>query len=272
MATAGSSAWAEPLRAWGAWLTAAGRPSTTRRQRDYQLRRAAQAFHRKSPWDVTTDELLEWLAAQSWGPESRRAYRAALRSFYGWAHAAGRTTHNPAADLPAVRAVDHPPRPTPELVLQSALAAADDRTRLMILLGARQGLRRGEIAQVRTDDVQRDIYGWTIRIRGKGNRVRVVPLLQEVRAALSTLDPGWAFPGQINGHLSPEHVGKLLSRALGPGWSGHTLRHRFASAAYAPGRDLLAVQRLLGHAKLDTTRGYVRLPDDALRAAIAGAA
>jgi integrase len=66
-------------------------------------------------------------------------------------------------------------------------------------------------------------------------------------------------------------VSKLLSRALPPGWTGHTLRHRLATAAYGGTRDLLAVSALLGHSRPETTQRYVRLPDDAIRAAVAAA-
>ena len=68
---------------------------------------------------------------------------------------------------------------------------------------------------------------------------------------------GWLFPGQVDGHLSPDYVGTLLRRLLGRGYSAHTLRHRFASRAYAGTRDLLAVQNLLGHSKPETTQRYI---------------
>lgn len=83
---------------------------------------------------------------------------------------------------------------------------------------------------------------------------------------------GWVFPGQVGGHLSPAWVGKLVGRRLPAGLGTHTLRHRFASAAYAGTRDLAAVQDLLGHAKPETTRLYVQLPRDAMRQALAAAA
>lgn len=63
----------------------------------------------------------------------------------------------------------------------------------------------------------------------------------------------------------------LLSRALPEGWTGHTLRHRMASVSYAATRDLLAVGAVLGHSRPETTQRYVRMPDDALRAAVSAA-
>ena len=80
------------------------------------------------------------------------------------------------------------------------------------------------------------------------------------------------MPGQIDGHLSPAYVGKRVSRVLGVGWSTHTLRHRFATRCYAGSRDLLSVQKLLGHSKPETTEGYVLVPNEWLRSAMAEAA
>ena len=77
------------------------------------------------------------------------------------------------------------------------------------------------------------------------------------------------FPGRVDGHLSPQWVGKVLAGALGAGWSAHTLRHAAASAWYRADRDLLAVRDLLGHASVATTQIYTATPDGALRAAVA---
>lgn len=268
---AAPAAWEQPLREWGVWLRAAGRPDSTRYVRDYQVRRFAAAHPGLSPWAVTTDDMVTWLSERHWQPATRRAYRAALRSFYGWAHAGGRVDHNPAAALPPVRPDHYLPRPTPIDAVCEALSQAGPRERLMILLAARQGLRRGEIAAVHTRDLARDLTGWTLRVKGKGGRVRLVPLVDDVAAELLRVPAGYVFPGATNGHLSPAYVGKLVSRLLPEQWTTHTLRHRFATNAYADRRDLLAVQALLGHASVATTQIYVLPPDAALRQAVASA-
>jgi site-specific recombinase XerD len=77
------------------------------------------------------------------------------------------------------------------------------------------------------------------------------------------------FPVTIRDH---PNVSKLLSRALGAGWTAHQLRHRFASTAYAAERDLRAVQELLGHSKPETTARYTAIPEGAKRAAVLAAA
>ncbi|WP_029514147.1 tyrosine-type recombinase/integrase [Nesterenkonia sp. F] len=82
---------------------------------------------------------------------------------------------------------------------------------------------------------------------------------------------GWAFLGRLDGHLSPKRVSELLSEALGPHRTGHTLRHRFGTRVYSSSRDIRAVQELFGHASAVTTQRYTGLPDGAMRAAAQGA-
>lgn len=91
-------------------------------------------------------------------------------------------------------------------------------------------------------------------------------------ALRATCDGGWAFPSDRGGHLTPAHVSRLVGRLLPPGVTMHSLRHRFATRAYAVATDLLTVQALLGHASPSTTLRYVQLPDDGLRRTVLAAA
>src|SRR5262245_44755121 len=142
--------------------------------RRYQIGHLAEAHLDRSPWSLTTADLLSWLATQQWAPETRKSYRSALRSFYGWAVQAGHTKRDPSATLPAVRTDAPPPRPAPDAVLSSALRRASDRDRLILLLAAYGGLRRAEIARLRWSDL--DLETATVRVVGKGGKVRTLPL------------------------------------------------------------------------------------------------
>lgn len=248
------------------WLRAAGASPHTVRLRRYYLRRLAAASDRDL-FALGLDDLALFLSRSGWGPETRKSARAAVRGLYGWAHETGRIAVNPARLLPAVRVPAGHPRPAPDDVFGGALSGASDRDRLMLLLAGLAGLRRAEIAAVHS----RDVIGTDLRVTGKGGRVRHVPLHPDLATALAALPAGWVFPGRIDGHLSAGHVGVTLKRLLGPGWSGHTLRHRFASRAYAVDRDLRAVQELLGHSKPETTARYTAIPNGALRSAVMGA-
>jgi integrase len=228
--------------------------------------------------DATAGQLLALAAGSDWSRDYRRSVRTALRSFYRWRMEQGFADENPADVLPVVPESRPRPRPAPDAVMARALAAGM-REHLMARLGAEVGLRRAEIARVRADDLIDDVGGWSLIVNGKGSRQRTVPIGDGLAAAIrSYREPGgrntggWLFGGQCDGHISPGHVGVLLSRAMGAGWSAHKLRHRYASRGYAGTGDLVAVQRNLGHSSLATTQRYVATTDLAARAVSAAAA
>lgn len=266
--------WDEAIEAWGLWCRAGGRPETTASLRTYHLRRVAAAMP-SGPTTVTVDDLTEWLGAQDWAPETRRSYRGSLRGFFAWMQATGRRVDSPAHLLPPVRVPRGRPRPTPEDVYRRAVAVAPARDRLAIRLAAQCGLRRGEIARVRRDDVTEDLTGWSLRVVGKGDHVRMVPMPDDLARELRRLPAGWVFPSPARPgmHLTPHHLGKIISRWLGEHWTTHTLRHRCATTAYVTTRNIRAVQELLGHAKIETTVLYTLIsPDDVREAMMAAAA
>lgn len=256
------------LEAWQTWLRAAGRPPTTIGLRTYHVRRVFSEID-SDPWSVTTEQLVTYLAGKGWAAETRRSYRASLRSFYAWAQATGRRSDSPAHLLPPIKVPRSLPRPTPEVVYRAALLEADSRGRLMLELAAVCGLRRGEIARVRREDVVDDLLGRSLIVMGKGGHVRSVPLPDGLAVQLLEAPAGWVFPSPAGGPLTAAHVGKLVSRLLPEGWTCHTLRHRCATVAYHARRDLRAVQELLGHAKPETTALYTLVPADSVRALVA---
>lgn len=263
-------AWASPLASYTRWLRGADYPYSTEKLRLYHLKRFALTS-RLAPAEVTEDDLLEYLGAHAWSSATRHSNRSSLRSFFGWAHASGLHPTNPAALLPKIRQQIGTPRPIPDLVLTDALHNAGERERLMMMLAATAGLRAIEISQVNLGDISGPRGAQSLRVLGKGRKLRVVPIADSLARDLieqgAAHAGGWVFPGQINGHLSAKRVSELLSDALPGDWTAHTLRHRFASAAYAGSRDIRAVQELLGHSNVATTQIYTAVPDDSIRSA-----
>lgn len=276
--------WAEPLEAYLAWLRAGGRADGTIEVRRSWLLRLAEVT--PDPFVVTTEQLSVWLSTPDWQPETRRAGLSSARSFYRWAERTSRVPVSPAALLDPVQRHRVLPRPAPDEALQVALAAADDRVRLAVKLAAYAGLRRAEIASLHT----RQIGDGELLVMGKGGHHRRVPLHPDLASELQVElarrrdgrhGSGWSGPFvSANGYLfpsthhagpmTPAHMGVLLSRVLPRGLTAHTLRHRFATTAYAVDRDLRAVQELLGHAKPETTAVYAAVPEGALRSAVVG--
>lgn len=247
-------------------MVAAGLPATTIALRRYHLGRVSDGLGRRTPATVTVTDLEAWLARQSWAPNTRRSYRSSLRAFYSWAMAAGEVTTSPAHLLPPVKVPRAVPRPTPELLFRAAVKAADDRERLGLMLAGVCGLRRGEMARARREDLEEDLVGHSLRVVGKGGHVRLVPVPAELASFVASRPPGWLFPSPHGGHLTPHHLGKVVSATLPEGWTTHTLRHRCGTRAYAATKDLLEVQTLLGHAKPETTAIYVAVPMTGVRA------
>jgi len=110
---------------------------------------------------------------------------------------------------------------------------------------------------------------YTLVVHGKGAKVRDVPLNASLARELLALDPGWAFPGDMNGHISPAWAGKIVTRLLPDGYTMHKLRHKCASDAFdVTGGNIYVVKELLGHSNINTTLAYVAKPDDAVRTAV----
>lgn len=279
--------WDEALEDFRTWCTAAGRsPGTIKLRVSYLERLAAGAGC--DPWSVTEDMVTAFVGCPSWSPETRKSARASVRTFYAWAVTTGRIPTSPAERLPTVRVPRGLPHPTPEDCLEEALRGASERDKLMLMLAAYAGLRRAEIAGLTWEDIgggrDGDLAGRVIRVRGKGGRVRPVPMHERLFRQLviefaarreGRLSTGhrygfptspYLFPGQGDGPITPGAVGAILKRATKA--PGHGLRHRFATRAYAGTKDLRAVQELLGHTRPETTAIYTLVPDEALRAAV----
>lgn len=259
--------WEHEVSAFVVHLRAAGHSPTTIRLRRMHLERFLTWVDAPSPWDVTGTDLEGYLAVHDWAPETRKSVRSSLRAFYGWAEQEGHVELDPSRNLPKIHVPTGLPKPTPTDVVEAALAGGTERERLMVMCAAYAGLRRAEIAGLHSDDV----IGTDLRITGKGGKTRRIPMHPLLADALAGTR-GYAFPGNDHGHLSPDRVGRILSDVLGPGYGAHSLRHRFATRAYAGQRDLLTVQQLLGHSSVATTQRYTQVPDDALRLAVLGVA
>lgn len=264
--------WEPLLNGWQNHMRASSFTLGTVTMRRAHVAHAARSIGR-APADVQMVDLVEWLAVQRWAPNTRRAYRASLRSFFAWCHQSGHLKSNPALSLPPVSVPRGRPRPTPETDYREAIANADPRARLAILLAGQCGLRRGELAVVTREDVELEPAGhYVLRVKGKGGHVRLVPLPVDLADELLARPGGWVFPSNQGGHLTPHHLGKIVSRNLAGALATHSLRHRCASVAYSATKDIRAVQELLGHAKIETTILYTKVPDDSIRAAMEAAA
>ena len=248
------------VAAFESWLSVFRRPQTVNNRVHYATRLETWATaHGCTPWTLDTTQISAWLTTVGKSPATRKNALDAIRAFYRWGQHAGRVTGDPTAGLPHIRVPRGLPRPTPDHVLRSAVARCTRPTDiLMLLLGSLGGLRVGEMAILRGEDIN----DGTIRITGKGGHIRHVPVHPILAEALQLVPShGWLFPSDRNpsGHYLPNSIAQRINDLLEEGWSAHTLRHRFATHVYSASLDILALRDLLGHADVSTTMVYTRV-------------
>ena len=149
---------------------------------------------------------------------------------------------------------------------------ASIRDRAILELFYSSGLRLSELTSLRPDDING--ADATVRVVGKGNKTRVVPVgshaLRAVEAwlvlrpSLAAQGEGALFVNQRGTAISPRVVqSRLRDWAVKQGLPGHVhphmLRHSFASHVLQSSGDLRAVQEMLGHASISTTQVYTHL-------------
>ena len=202
---------------------------------------------------------------------------SAARSFFNYLLREQVLTHNPAQSVSAPRS----PRTLPHTLDADQVGRlldfdSDDpralRDRAIMELFYSSGLRLAELVALDLADI--DLKDATVRVTGKGNKTRVVPIgrharsaLQDwlkARAVLSTPQHNALFTGRNGARLHPRSVQQRLrywaqKRGLDTNVHPHLLRHSFASHLLESSGDLRAVQELLGHADISTTLIYTHL-------------
>ena len=228
----------------------------TVRSRRLQLARFGRSH--PDPWTVDRDDVAIYVLPGK--PEYAKSRLSGLHGFYSWAAKSHLSTIDPTLGI-EVHIPRAEPRPCPDEVWQAVerrlMASPDAQERatgLMIALAGFSGLRRVEIAQAHT----RDIEGDYLRVLGKGRVARLVITAPRIEEAFKRAPEGYLFPGPGGKPLTADVVGRRISRELPAGWTAHTLRHRFATVLYERTNDLVLVQQMLGHASPTTTQRYVK--------------
>ena len=232
------------------------------------------------------EALVRQLMAEGRSPASVARLVACVRGFYRYLLLAGAIAVNPAADLRAPRAWKRLPKfLTPDEV-ESLLRAPDTtiprglRDRALIELLYATGLRVSELVSLRHGQV--NLNQGVLRIVGKGNRERLIPLGEEAVRWLTDFMRG--ARGEIlldrqTDHLFPTRRGDRMTRqafwhiikryakkgGIEKDLSPHTLRHAFATHLLNHGADLRVVQMLLGHSDLSTTQIYTHVARERMK-------
>ena len=209
-------------------------------------------------------------------PKSLARLLSAVRGFYGWLLREGLCDHNPAVGLSAPKGERRLPKVLDTDRAQQLLdgAVEDDfigrRDQAMLELFYSSGLRLSELAGLDLDAL--DLTEGLVRVQGKRNKARVVPVGAKAREAVREWlrMRGLASPADNALFISKrgERLGQQAirlrvqaagQRELGQRLHPHMLRHSFASHVLESSQDLRAVQEMLGHADISTTQIYTHL-------------
>lgn len=215
---------------------------------------------------------------------SRARKIATIRSFYNYlTNKAHLLRENPVKDIDAPKLKKELPRYLTLEQSKDLLSAVDgknqERDYAILTLFLNCGLRISELVGLNLQDIQDE----TMRILGKGNKVRILYLNDACQAALNRYlavrrpitgrDANALFLSSQNERISRSTVHAMVKKRLleagldATQYSSHKLRHTAATLMLQNGVDVRAVQEVLGHDHLNTTEIYTHIDNEALRVA-----
>jgi len=154
-----------------------------------------------------------------------------------------------------------------------------ERDTAILLLMYGSGLRINEAISIKRNDISTKIeQSCTLRILGKGNKERIVPVLNVVLESINKyiqlcpheiLTNGPLFLGKRGKQLNPRVIQRQMAKiriqlGLDDSATPHAFRHSFATHLLANGGDLRTIQDLLGHSSLSTTQRYTAVDESKL--------
>jgi integrase/recombinase XerD len=243
-----------------------------------------------APDSVTLDQISAYLAHKKrlgLSAASIKLIVVALKIFIRWLHARRRIPHDVAENLPLPRIEHYLPETMNELQTDQLLAGISAtaprglRDRAILELLYASGLRVSELVNARLEFL--DLENRIIRVVGKGNKTRLVPVGQKacdaLREYLEKERPGMVkkrtgseiFLSRNGTKLSTVRIWQIVKNAarlagLDLNVYPHLLRHSFATHLLSNGADLRIIQELLGHADISTTQIYTHVDQQRLKA------
>lgn len=245
--------------------------------------------HSGNPGDIVSRHVRSWIVSlidTGYNPVSIHRKISSIRVFYRYLRKEGHVTGDPFEKvvLPKVK------KRLPVFVAEDSLDNlldnydfGDDfegiRNRTIIEMLYLTGMRRSELTGLRNADV--DIGGASVKVTGKRNKQRIIPLLKPFILQLQKymksrdeafpgLKPEWFFTGNKGNKLYDKYVYNVVRKYLSmvttiEKKSPHILRHTFATHMLNHGADLNSIKEFLGHANLSATQVYTHNSFEKLR-------
>ncbi len=261
--------------------------TVTAYRRDFQL---FEQWLDKGLLECTRNDLLSYLAEHTLdgkASSSRMRFLSSVRGFFNYAVENGLARDNPIANIETPRRMKRLPGFLTESEVSLLLHAPQpdsspieyrDRTMLEVLYAT--GVRVSELVELTIESI--NLNQGSVRVIGKGNKERIIPLGDEALAWVARFLENARIEllgDRFSAALFPSRRGRTMTRqtfwhaikryAARAGIvrpiSPHTLRHAFATHLINHGADLRAVQMMLGHADLSTTQIYTQVANERLK-------
>lgn len=218
---------------------------------------------------VIVNDFLAFVSSmQTYKPKTFHRIISTLSSFYRFLSTQDVVSINP------LLGIDRPRIKQQEIkylkhnqVLRLIDSIDDPRDKLIVRTIYATGVRVSELCNMNIEDIDFDEH--TIRIRGKGDKIRLVfvdeDTLAEILKFVGTRITGPLFVGQQGKHISSRAIQHIFKHYAPSGITPHKIRHSYASELYKRSKNLRVVQENLGHTSIKTTEIYLHTDIDERR-------
>src|SRR5512136_65222 len=218
---------------------------------------------------VIANDFLSFVSSmQTYKPKTFHRIISTLSSFYRFLYSQGVVKTNP------LTGIDRPRIKQQEVkylkhnqVLRLIDSIEDMRDKLIVRTIYATGVRVSELCNINIEDIDSDER--TIRIRGKGDKIRTVFIddetLGELTKFIGDRIAGPLFVGQQGKHISSRAIQHIFKHYAPQGITPHKIRHSYASELYKRSKNLRVVQENLGHTSIKTTEIYLHTDIDERR-------
>jgi integrase/recombinase XerC/integrase/recombinase XerD len=217
---------------------------------------------------MITDFLSFLSSMRTYKPKTFHRVISTLSSFYRFLYTQGAVVANPLIGIERPRIKQQEVKYLKHSqVLRLIDSIPDERDKLIIRTIYATGVRVSELCNINIEDI--DFEEHTIRIRGKGDKIRIVfvddDTLEAIRKFTGNQIVGPLFVGQQGKNISPRAIQHIFRHYAPVGITPHKIRHSYASELYRRSKNLRVVQENLGHTSIKTTEIYLHTDIDERR-------
>jgi integrase/recombinase XerC/integrase/recombinase XerD len=218
---------------------------------------------------MVTDYLSFLSSMRTYKPKTSHRIISTLSSFYRFLYTQGAVVANPMVGVERPRIKQQEVKYLKHnQVLHLIDSIPDERDKLIVRTIYATGVRVSELCGINIEDI--DFEEHTIRIKGKGDKIRIVFVDDETLESMkifigNTKITGPLFEGQQGKHISPRAIQHIFRHYAPVGITPHKIRHSYASELYRRSKNLRVLQENLGHTSIKTTEIYLHTDIDERR-------